>query len=56
MAAAFRKAAGMDASVQGESIVERLTMREQEVLKYIVEGLSNNEIAAKLFITIGTVK
>ncbi len=56
MAAAFRKAAGLDANLEGESIVEMLTKREQEVLKYIVIGFSNSEIAEKLFITVGTVK
>ena len=34
----------------------KLTNREKEVLSYLVEGLSNEEIAKKLFVTIATVK
>ncbi|MEB3181933.1 MAG: response regulator transcription factor [Nostocaceae cyanobacterium] len=33
-----------------------LTAREYEVLELIVEGCSNNQIAEKLYITVGTVK
>lgn len=35
---------------------EQLTEREREVLKYIVEGLNNHEIAEKLVVSLGTVK
>ena len=33
-----------------------LTHREKDVLEYLVQGLSNEEIAEKLFVTIATVK
>jgi len=39
-----------------ESIVEQLTLREQEILQMITEGHSNKEIAEQLFITVGTVR
>jgi DNA-binding NarL/FixJ family response regulator len=35
---------------------EPLTVRELEVLQLIVDGHSNNEIAQKLYVTMGTVK
>ncbi len=56
LAAAFRGAVGVGAPSADEDIVEMLTLREQEVLRYIVEGLSNREIANELVITLSTVK
>ncbi|MFC1961357.1 LuxR C-terminal-related transcriptional regulator, partial [Chloroflexota bacterium] len=43
-------------SPQNQSSVDALSPRELEVLSLIAEGLSNQEIAQKLFITAGTVK
>jgi NarL family two-component system response regulator LiaR len=44
--------AGTQPPIQGNS----LTDRERDVLKGMVDGLNNNEIAEKLVISLGTVK
>ncbi|NDJ75022.1 MAG: protein kinase [Chloroflexi bacterium] len=56
VAAAFRHEAALDVLHAGESLVERLTMREQEVLQLLINGCSNQEVADQLVITPGTVK
>lgn len=53
-AAEFREAVGMNSITA--SAVEGLTLREQEILGLIVDGLANKEIAQRLTLTIGTVK
>lgn len=50
-------AAPVARSAQEEDlIIEPLTPREEDVLYLLVEGLSNKEIGAKLFLTEGTIK
>jgi len=41
---------------QGGSVVESLSRREQEVLRLMAEGLSNEEIARKLYLSKNTLK
>jgi WD40 repeat protein/serine/threonine protein kinase len=55
-AAEFREAAGLSVSQAARSIVELLTPREQEVLKLILGGRSNREIADELVIELTSVK
>ncbi len=39
-----------------ETLIEQLSERELEILSLVAEGRSNQEIAAQLFITVGTTK
>lgn len=47
---------GYNTKHQNEKKLEGLTRRETEVVQLIAEGLTNSEIASKLFITEGTVR
>jgi two-component system response regulator NreC len=40
---------------EGNNVLDGLTEREQEVLRYLAEGTSNPEIAAALVISVKTV-
>ncbi|MHB8627734.1 MAG: LuxR C-terminal-related transcriptional regulator [Aggregatilineales bacterium] len=42
--------------VGSQTLIEALSVRELEVLRLIADGLANAEIAAKLFLTTGTIK
>jgi LuxR family maltose regulon positive regulatory protein len=51
------RARGQQASVErGEALIEPLTARELEVLSLMAEGLKYTEIAARLFISVNTVR
>src|SRR5438105_12340571 len=39
-----------------QPIVDQLTKRELEILRLIADGLSNQDIGQRLFISVGTVK
>src|SRR5262249_48362467 len=56
MAQAFREAAGLSISKVEYGLVEMLTPREQEVLRFLIDGKSNREIADKLTVELSTVK
>ena len=43
-------------SKKDEALIEPLGERELEVLRLVAEGLSNEAVGAKLFISVGTVK
>ncbi len=56
LAAAFRQAVVSPGGDTPENPVEVLTLREQEILNLIIQGLPNKEIAHQLTFTLGTVK
>jgi len=39
-----------------KGLIEKLTIKEREILKMVNHGLSNKEIAEKLFVEVSTVK
>jgi LuxR family maltose regulon positive regulatory protein len=41
---------------QPAGLIEPLTERELEVLQYLAKGFSNQQVAAKLYLSVGTVK
>jgi predicted ATPase/DNA-binding CsgD family transcriptional regulator len=43
-------------AVAGQDLVEPLTERELEVLYYLADGMTNQQIAEKLIVSIGTIK
>lgn len=54
--ALLRRVASLAATSDDRSVQPRVTAREREILRLVDEGLSNKEIAARLFIQVATVK
>jgi DNA-binding NarL/FixJ family response regulator len=52
----FDRGVGLSAKKTAAPVFGRLTERENEVLALVASGLSNGEIAAKLFLSQGTVR
>jgi len=55
-AVALRDLIGRDDTTQELHVIEQLTLREHEVLQLIAQGMTNREIADKLFVTVATVR
>ena len=53
---AWKQTLEMLNSPQFQKIYQKLTVREQEVLRFLVQGKSNKEIAARLNVTADTIK
>jgi DNA-binding CsgD family transcriptional regulator len=45
-----------DKEEHAKGLIEKLTIKERDILKMVNEGLSNKEIAEKLFVEVSTVK
>ncbi len=56
LAAAFREGIGRGDTTHELHVIEQLTLREHEVLQLIAQGMSNSEIADRLFVTVATVR
>ena len=52
----FDKGVRLSAKKTGEASFDELAERENEILSLVASGLSNNEIAAKLYLSQGTVR
>lgn len=56
MAVAFRDAAKLSETGRAADLLETLTLREQEILRLVVDGHTNRQIAQDLYIELSTVK
>jgi len=56
LAAALRDAVGRGDTSHELQVIEQLTLREHEVLQLIAQGLSNREVADRLYVTVATVR